>query len=206
MNASVPSTSSPSTCSPALVRFTVTGLLATIDAHLAGHLPPARFHWELSARIDQLAALDTPTRVLTRLRWLRLAVERTPLSGGHPGADGDHLVAAVATLRTVLATLTPPSPVDPAGAGRPSAATAATPLRPAGGVTGGWPRGRRAQRLSGGATWRWISTLRGPFSVGSPGVTASVVWRSSVRCCAVRTPNRAMWICWSSSRQDGYLV
>ncbi len=117
--------------SPALVRFTVTGLLATIDAHRTGRLSLARFCWELSTRIDQLATLGAPARVVTRLRWLHRSVERltTELAavGGHELSrhQRDSLAATVAALRAVLATLNP-GPLDPGGAGRPASPVMAT--------------------------------------------------------------------------------
>jgi hypothetical protein len=116
---------------PALVRFTVTGLTATIDAHLAGTLPLHRFAWELSTRIDTLGRLDAPSGVVTRLRWLHRTVERLHAELAEAGrerlddAEQTALAAALVDLRTVLATLIPPTPRDPAGAGRP--ATAVTP-------------------------------------------------------------------------------
>jgi hypothetical protein len=64
----------PSTVEPSpLVRFVALGLLATVDCHLAGGLAPGRVGWELSARIEQLAALGLPPRTVTRLRWLARA-------------------------------------------------------------------------------------------------------------------------------------
>jgi hypothetical protein len=120
--------------SPALLRFTVTGLTATIDAHLAGTLSLSRFAWELAARIDTLAVLDAPARVVTRLRWLHRTVER--LTAALSGAGRDRLddgqqatlAATLGDLRTVLATLTPPTPRGPSGTGArtgPVATTAA---------------------------------------------------------------------------------
>jgi hypothetical protein len=120
-----------------LVRFVTEGLTAAIDAHLAGALPLHRFAWELSARVDMLAKLDVPARTLTRLRWLQRTVEllhatlsaRVEGSGsagrsGRTGLTGDEentLTVTVASLRTVLATLAPHNPLDPAGAARPLA-------------------------------------------------------------------------------------
>ena len=114
-----------------LIRFVTEGLTATIEAHLAGALPLHRFAWELSARLDMLAKLDVPARTLTRLRWLQRTVEllhatlsaRVEGSGSadRTGLTGDEehtLTVTVASLRTVLATLAPHNPLDPAGAAR----------------------------------------------------------------------------------------
>lgn len=132
--------------STTLVRFVTDGLLATIDAYRSGTLPLHRFAWELRTRIDSLAQLDPPSRTVTRLRWLQRSVERlhaelsnrltdrADTSGptghttsGHTTSGQTELTAdeqndLTVTLRTltlVLATLTPPSPLDPSGAARP---------------------------------------------------------------------------------------
>jgi hypothetical protein len=102
-----------------LVRFVTDGLLATIDCYRAGSLPLHRFAWELRTRIDSLAELDPPARTLTRLRWLQRNVELL-----HDDLSADEQNILTVTLRTltlVLATLTPPGPLDPSGAARPSA-------------------------------------------------------------------------------------
>ncbi|MGI8817373.1 MAG: hypothetical protein ACR2G2_19380 [Pseudonocardia sp.] len=118
-----------------LIRFVTEGLTATIDTHLAGTLPLHRFAWELSTRVDMLAALDPPARTLTRLRWLQRTVEllhatlsarvRTTGRGELTGDEENTLTVTVADLRTVLATLTPRNPLDPAGAARPARLLAA---------------------------------------------------------------------------------
>jgi hypothetical protein len=124
---STPSTStrSPSGSAPALVWFVTEGLSATIDSYLSGRLPLQRFAWELAARIDTLAGLDAPARTVTRLRWLQRAVENLHSElarAGRPltGDEENCLTVTLVSLRTVLATLTPESPLDPAGAARPS--------------------------------------------------------------------------------------
>lgn len=101
------------------------GLSATIDSYLGGGLPLQRFAWELAARIDALAGLDAPARTVTRLRWLQRAVENLHSElarAGRPltGDEENCLTVTLVGLRTVLATLTPDSPLDPAGAARPS--------------------------------------------------------------------------------------
>lgn len=115
-----------SATAPALVRFVTDGLNATIDSYLGGGLPLQRFAWELAARIDTLAGLDAPARTVTRLRWLQRAVENLHSELARAGRQltGDEencLTVTLVGLRTVLATLTPESPLDPAGSARPSA-------------------------------------------------------------------------------------
>jgi hypothetical protein len=104
-----------------------------------------RFAWELAARIDTLAGLDAPARTVTRLRWLHRSVENlhTELTLAGRTLTGDEencLTVTLVGLRTVLATLTPESPLDPAGAARPSA-----PTPPA--ITAGRTGGHRAANL-----------------------------------------------------------
>lgn len=110
--------------SPALVRFVTDGLLATIEAYRCGTLPLHRFAWELDARITTLATLSAPSRVVTRLRWLHRTVEllHTELAAGAEltGDEENSLTVTLVDLRTVLATLAPESPLDPAGAARPT--------------------------------------------------------------------------------------
>jgi hypothetical protein len=129
-----PSTSAGS----ALTRFVTDGLLATIESYRARNLPLHRFAWELRTRIDSLAELDPPSRTVTRLRWLQRTVEllHAELTNradagttavhtqGHTELTADEQNSLTVTLRDmalVLATLTPPSPLDPAGAARPTA-------------------------------------------------------------------------------------
>ena len=117
MNTFDPHLSRPT--SSALIRFVTDGLLATIDSYRSGTLPLHRFTWELRTRIDSLAGLDPPSRTVTRLRWLQRTVE---LLQGHTDLTADEQNFLTVTLRDmtlVLATLTPPSPLDPAGAARP---------------------------------------------------------------------------------------
>jgi hypothetical protein len=132
--------------STALLRFVTDGLLATIDSYRLGQLPLHRFAWELHTRIDSLAELDPPSRTLTRLRWLQRTVEllHSELTNrldnrltnradtdGHTAAQStdrrteltadeqNDLTVTLRNLTLVLSTLTPPSPLDPAGAARP---------------------------------------------------------------------------------------
>ncbi|HEY9414498.1 MAG TPA: hypothetical protein VIQ30_07055 [Pseudonocardia sp.] len=120
---SAPSTATSAADSPALVRFVTDGLLATIEAYRIGTLPLHRFAWELDTRIDTLAGLAAPTRVVTRLRWLARSVEllRTDLAdrAALTGDEENSLIVTLVDLSTVLATLAPESPLDPAGAARP---------------------------------------------------------------------------------------
>lgn len=133
---STSTTPASSNSAPALVRFVTDGLNATLDSYLSGGLPLQRFAWELAARIDTLAELDAPARTVTRLRWLQRAVENlySELArAGRPltGDEENCLTVTLVDLRTVLATLTPYSPLDPAGAARPF--TPAPPAISAGG-------------------------------------------------------------------------
>lgn len=133
--------SNPGTAA-SLVRFVIDGLNATLDAYLSEALSLQRFVWELAARIDTLAELDAPARTVTRLRWLQRAVDilNSELARAGRELTGDEencLTVTLVGLRTVLATLTPDSPLDPAGAARP-----AVPTPPA--ITDG---GRRAVGL-----------------------------------------------------------
>lgn len=111
-------TSTTAVNSPALVRFVTAGLVATIDSYRSGGLPLHRFAWELVSRVDTLAALDAPARVVTRLRWLQRTVEllNTELAaGGRRELSGDEensLTVTLGSLRTVLATLSPHSPLS----------------------------------------------------------------------------------------------
>jgi hypothetical protein len=130
----VPHRSTPTSTS--LIRFVTDGLLATIESYQAGNLPLHRFAWELHTRIDTLAGLDPPSRTVTRLRWLQRTVELLHAeltsradAGGHAGHPAGHteltadeqnfLTVTLRDMTLVLATLTPPSPLDPAGAARP---------------------------------------------------------------------------------------
>jgi hypothetical protein len=110
--------------SPALVRLVTDGLLATIEAYRTGTLPLHRFVWELDARINTLAGPSVTTRVVTRLRWLARSVEllHTELAdrGELTGDEENSLTVTLVDLRTALATLAPDSPLDPAGAARPT--------------------------------------------------------------------------------------
>lgn len=105
---------------PPLLHFVTAGLLDTVGSFRAGALPLHRFAWELRTRVDALAELGPPARTLTRLRWLQRTVEHLHASGAAAGA----LTATLADLAGVLATLVPPAPDDPSGAGRPYDAAA----------------------------------------------------------------------------------
>ena len=120
-----------------LIRFVTDGLTASVDAYLAGSLPLHRLARELAARVDTLAALGPPARTLTRLRWLHRAVDLVHAAvlaragaGGRAEPTRDEqqaLTDTLADLRTVLATLTPHHPLDPAGAARPPGPALAVP-------------------------------------------------------------------------------
>lgn len=131
-----PSTPATATSgSPALARYVIDGLLATIESYRAGSLPLHRFVWELTARIDTFAELDPPARVVTRLRWLHRGVELLYTGStdraqivGHSRLSADEkdsLSIALLSLSTTLAALNPEGPLDPSGAARPAAATEA---------------------------------------------------------------------------------
>jgi hypothetical protein len=105
---------------PALLRYAITGLLATIESYRVGALPLHRFAWELRTRMDLLAVLLPPARTLTRMRWLHRTVELLHAeltAGGRTALTGDEhstLAATLTTLTTMLHTLTPPNPPRPA--------------------------------------------------------------------------------------------
>lgn len=118
-------TATITTTVPALVRFVADGLNATLDSYLSGYLPLQRFVWELAVRIDTLAGLDAPARTVTRLRWMQRSVENlhSELASAARPLTGDEencLTVTLVGLRSVLATLTPDSPLDPAGAAIPA--------------------------------------------------------------------------------------
>lgn len=104
-----------------LRRFVTDGLHDTINSYTTATLPLHRFAWELGSRLDMLseltglphyrtlAALRTAHRVISGIDAELRAAGRNQLT-----AEEDHFVAsAVTTLRTGLAQLDSPDPVDP---------------------------------------------------------------------------------------------
>ncbi len=112
--------------SSTLVRFVTDGLLATIDSYRDGQLPLHRFSWELNTRIDTLAELSPAPRTLTKLRWLHRTVENMHAELRDTGRqcltidDENVLAVTLVSLRSVLSSLVPPAPLDPAGAAAPT--------------------------------------------------------------------------------------
>jgi hypothetical protein len=105
-----------------LRRFVTDGIRATLDAYTAGTLPLHRFAWELEARITTLAEFtalphyrtlaalrDAQHTVATIDATLRARTGQQNLSA----AEEHSLATAVTTLRTGLARLDLPDPIDP---------------------------------------------------------------------------------------------
>ncbi|HEX4251783.1 MAG TPA: hypothetical protein VH008_28235 [Pseudonocardia sp.] len=118
-----------------LRRFVTDGLRDTIDSYAADDLPLHRFVWELDSRLTTLAEhTGLPHRRTLTALWSAhdaLAMIDTELreTGRHRAdpVERHALAAAVTALRTTLARLDPPDPVDPAP-------VAVTVLRPDGHV------------------------------------------------------------------------